>query len=61
MECTVTDEPYMNLGKGDAALEHMLALKRACRQFGGDFTLLWHNSSLLGQDDIALYQAILRG
>ncbi|MDR1720726.1 MAG: hypothetical protein LBR67_11525 [Dysgonamonadaceae bacterium] len=32
----------------DKALERLSALARACKQSGGDFVMLWHNSNLTG-------------
>jgi len=34
------------VGPSDAAFDAMRSLKQAARRVGGDFTLLWHNSSL---------------
>lgn len=55
MECTVTAERYMGLGKGDEALQKIVALKEACRAVGGRFELLWHNSELLSGEDRRLF------
>ena len=57
MECSVMDPEYMGLGAGMEALERFIALKNSCRAVGGTFTLLWHNSSILGHED--LYRNIL--
>jgi hypothetical protein len=59
MECSVTDPGYMGLGLGAAAFEEIAKLKARCRMFAGDFTLLWHNSSLLLQEEIQLYKEVL--
>jgi hypothetical protein len=40
----VTLKNYLNLGP-EAAKEGIIALANAVRPFGGDFMLLWHNSS----------------
>jgi hypothetical protein len=45
MECTVIDSVYLGLGITQAAEEKMRLLKERCRQVGGSFTLLWHNSN----------------
>lgn len=46
MEWSVIGPRYMNLGRTAAALEKMQTLEARCLQFGGDFTLLWHNDLL---------------
>jgi hypothetical protein len=56
MEDTVIDD--MGLGYNDAALTHMLRLKESCRLFGGEFTLLWHNSHFLHRKDAEFYAAL---
>jgi len=49
---------YQRLGVR-AALEQIAALRNACRRVRGDFTLLWHNSSLAsGAEKRAYRQAI---
>lgn len=55
MECTITAERYMGLGKGDAALQKIFDIKMACRAVGGRFELLWHNSELLTAEDKRLF------
>lgn len=45
MEATVLSKHYMGLGHGQRALDLMLGLKAACARFGGEFSLLWHNSN----------------
>jgi peptidoglycan/xylan/chitin deacetylase (PgdA/CDA1 family) len=59
MDCTVTDDRYMGLGKGSDAADAVRGVKQACRAYGGEFTLLWHNSRLMGSDDLVLYSRIL--
>lgn len=59
MECSVIADRYLGLGYSDAALETMLTLKRRCHQFGGDFTLLWHNSHFNHPKDREFYQALI--
>lgn len=59
MECSVIAERYMGLGYSDRALELMQRYKRTCRQFGGDFTLLWHNSHFLVPEDRAFYRTLI--
>jgi len=58
MEVTILSHLYMNLS-GMKALNFMKNLKNQCRQFDGDFTLLWHNSNLINKNDIAMFRTIL--
>lgn len=45
METTVVAAHYQGLGYTNAALKQMLILKERGLSIGGEFTLLWHNSS----------------
>lgn len=42
-----------------AAEDLLQRLRDRCRRVGGDFTLLWHNSSLLSRRDRALYRRVV--
>jgi hypothetical protein len=44
-----------------AGLETVARLRDRCRLFGGEFTLLWHNSRLASRREKALYAAALSG
>ena len=44
MECSVIADRYLGLGYTDQALDLMLTFKRRALRYGGNFTLLWHNS-----------------
>lgn len=46
MEAAVISPTYLGLGLGDEAVALMEGLRASCRRFGGEFGLLWHNSSL---------------
>jgi hypothetical protein len=59
MEVTVTSPGYLNLGLGPAALDLMLAIKRRCAHFGGEFALLWHNSNLSDPRSREVYDALI--
>ena len=50
MECSVIDDCYMGLGFRHEAKEEFLKLKVRCKQVGGCFGLLWHNSDLQRRD-----------
>ena len=41
--------------KGDQALQKMSDLKFKCQKVGGVFSLLWHNSSLISEENRVLY------
>jgi hypothetical protein len=41
------------------AADVIVRLRRECRRYGGDFTVLWHNSSLMSRRDRRLYRSIL--
>ncbi len=57
MEGTLLE--YMNLNREKAA-EAMLSLKRRCKLFQGNFTLLWHNNMLIHPADAVLYRSVLQ-
>jgi len=60
MECSVLNRQYMDMEKDLLrAFNHIRDLKMVCRQFKGDFTLLWHNSMLHNVDLKSLYSDIL--
>ncbi|WP_295578726.1 hypothetical protein [uncultured Lamprocystis sp.] len=59
MECSVIAERYLSLGYSEAALAMMLGYRDTCRRFGGDFTLLWHNSHLGNAADRRFYQTLI--
>ena len=58
MECSVIDSCYLGLGTGDAALDKFVQLKEACRSVWGCFTILWHNSSFIGENHKKIYISI---
>ena len=55
MESSVIAKRYMNLGYSDEALKIMKKIKSTCEKFGGNFTLLWHNSHLSTPNDRKFY------
>ncbi|HSO83544.1 hypothetical protein [Thiocapsa sp.] len=59
MECSVIAERDLGLGYRDAALAMMQRYRDICRRFGGDFTLLWHNSHLGNAADRRFYQRLI--
>jgi peptidoglycan/xylan/chitin deacetylase (PgdA/CDA1 family) len=60
MDASVLRENYMGL-KGQEAIACMLKLKQKCRQFKGDFTLLWHNSSFEDPSFWTIYENVIKG
>lgn len=59
MEGSLLDSGYMGLTI-DEALEVMRKLRNECKRFNGEFTLLWHNSSLIKKDEMDLYQLVVK-
>jgi hypothetical protein len=59
MEASVLSPQYMGIDHPERALEIMSGLKSTCRRFGGNFVLLWHNSSLTSGYERELYRALL--
>lgn len=58
MEGSLLGSQYMALTH-QQALSEVQKLKSQCRKFGGQFSLLWHNSSFQNEKDWELYQMIL--
>jgi hypothetical protein len=50
---------YQRLGQAETTAA-LAALKETCARFGGDFTLLWHNSRLITRVDRRLYRRAMR-
>ncbi|MDF2095817.1 polysaccharide deacetylase family protein [Aquibaculum arenosum] len=59
MEWSAIGPQYMNLGRSVAALQRLQRLKETCLRFGGDFTLLWHNSEIRSDWDRQALTALL--
>jgi hypothetical protein len=59
MEVTVTAPGYLNLGLGNAAVDLMRDIKRRCAHFGGEFSLLWHNSNLTEPRSREIYAELI--
>lgn len=60
MEVTVTSPTYLNLGYGLEARKLMMSLRESCRRFGGEFSLLWHNSNLVNPEARELYKSLIQ-
>lgn len=60
MEASVLSPVYLGLGHTPEAMDMMQLLKRRALKYGGDFTMLWHNSELLIREDRDFFQEIIR-
>lgn len=59
MECSVIADRYLGLGYTQDAMDLMLRLKQCALAYGGDFTLLWHNSHLTTAEDRAFFRELI--
>lgn len=59
MEASVLSPRYMNMGYSDETLDYMKRLKEQCYAYGGNFTLLWHNSFFKTEKDKLFYQELI--
>lgn len=59
MERAVIPDNYLGFGYTDDALGLMLYYRDICRQFLGNFTLLWHNSNLATAKERAFYRELI--
>lgn len=59
MDVSVISQFYLNKGVGEDALRVFKNIKDSCRAYNGDFTLLWHNSSLAEVAQQELYLSVL--
>jgi hypothetical protein len=59
MECSVISARYMGLGYGQSAVDTFFRLKERCRAYGGNFSLLWHNSHFTQPEDREVYESVL--
>jgi hypothetical protein len=60
MDRTIIDKVYMGLGTGTKASEHIKTLRDRALKLGGQFTVLWHNTSLYHKDEVSLLQQALK-
>jgi hypothetical protein len=59
MECSVISDRYLGLGYKEEALNTFLRFKKICKQFEGNYTLLWHNSHLTTKMDRIFYKELI--
>jgi hypothetical protein len=50
---------YLGLGSTEAAYEKFYQLKKKCKEVGGVFTLLWHNSYFNTASDFDIYRRLV--
>lgn len=55
MEATLLDQMRLSF---EVVLDRIMELNRRCRLFGGEFTLLWHNSRLISRKQREWYRVI---
>ena len=61
MECSVMAGQYMGLGTSEKALQTFIDLRERCRKFSGEFVFLWHNSSLVTEEEREMYMQVVTG
>lgn len=59
MEASLLRPEYMGIADTATAINRLAALKDACRWAGGEFTLLWHNTSLATRHEREIYRALI--
>lgn len=60
MDRTLFGRQYLSMNDRDAALSLALRLRANATRYGGDFTLLWHNSSLHTRDDREMFTTLIQ-
>jgi hypothetical protein len=58
MECSALAEQYMNLSYFEA-MNRIRKLKDICKNYSGDFVVLWHNDRFIDRRDIELYRQVI--
>ena len=61
MECTIISERYEGLGFGQESLERLKYFEQVCKNYSGDYTLLWHNSFFSNSKSYRIYEIIVSG
>ena len=59
MDCSVISDFYLGLGIGNKAFDIINHLINRCRYVAGQFTLLWHNDSLVTSQEKSFYRQVL--
>jgi len=60
MECTIIGHAYESLGYSQESTQRFEYFKEICKQFNGDYVLLWHNSYFVLNDAKKLYKRVVR-
>jgi hypothetical protein len=60
MDASLFGKEYMKLAP-QAGLRKILAVAKICKNYNGQFTLLWHNGTLLTASQKHLYREALEG
>ncbi len=60
MEASVISRRYMNIKCINEAYNYMYKVKKSCIGVGGNFNLLWHNSSLASPKHQELYKSLIK-
>ncbi|WIV51407.1 polysaccharide deacetylase family protein [Marivivens sp. LCG002] len=58
-ESIIVSDVYMGMGTTEVALNYFKELRQRCYLFGGEFTLLWHNSSFTQLPERQFYEELL--
>jgi hypothetical protein len=61
MEATLFAKRYLNFEYSSDVLNSVLKLKNNCLKYGGDFTLLWHNSHFNSKKDYMFFEKVISG
>ena len=59
MESTIISENYMGMGYCKKTSEFMFKLKKNSLKYGGNFTILWHNSHFENAEDKILFENLI--
>jgi hypothetical protein len=59
MECSVIDDLYMGLGRGEEAYLLIIDYIKKIYKYNGNFILLWHNSRFKTDKDKKLFQKVI--
>jgi hypothetical protein len=60
MERSIISSQYMGMGYSDRSQHLMQYYKTTCRNYRGNFTILWHNSHFLTEADRAMYVNVIQ-
>ncbi len=59
MDGIIFSKDKMNYDYSDSSLEKLIEIKKLCKFFRGDFTLLWHNSYFNSLEDKLFYKSLI--